>query len=779
MDYRRAFLERYATEQTEVKFMHEVVTPLFESMGFRRVKFNHGKNELGKDYIISKVNEFGKIEYTAVVVKNGDLNNTSAAHRKTLSEVERQVDQSFKIQITEQGMPTSLPSKVVVVCSGRLSETAEAQINTAIPTNYSTANLDFIASDKLIPLIEKHLPKTFTYETPILGIYLENLAGKIRIDCCGDSKFSEITGKLPLVCNKVDHDIKTDNKPRAQQKVKVADILSHGKTIWLQGGNGSGKTYSAYQFIISEIEKQREFRKGGPKARAKVFFYLTASRLKNILDETDFKHELTSLANQHCTEVTAEHIEEWLSKNEIIFVVERFEKISDPKLVDDLIEACEKVNLDPTVLLLSRIIGDVHFKFKRSPHVFYICDLDMPNALQILKGSINNKSSQAKSAFNDLLKNGTLERIPRTPLAINVLSHVFSEEIENTPNNTYEFFDMFFQLVLGRWKAGRKLGKAFDYVQVRSFLEDAAYQIVESGDTSIDVSQLEGAAKQILDGVSEKDTKPENYIRELCINSEIVRLDNNRFEFQHRTYLEFLSGCYYKSHKWDENSYIEKIVNPDWEYTLIFAAGGKRQSDSLLSSLHRIDESTFEKKFLKIKNVSLTLQALYQSKLPPKLAALNASLTTACNFRDDPELERFVKIKFPENPKFFSSIVALGTYAFFYNRSMLSELLKEKLKVMKAGRERAYLISSLSLTDNPDNIAFLKEYTGNLTIGESEPEMMALTPFLKAMEKQTKNLEALRAVLNVKKIKTLGRRIKEHVRPEKWYKKLAKKNHST
>ena len=94
---KKDILNNYS-QKTEAIFIKEVLIPLFESMGYEVID-NQGPHELGKDLMLKKINDFQEFEYCAVVVKKGDIANTSQAKKaNTLTEVKRQVDQSFKTQ---------------------------------------------------------------------------------------------------------------------------------------------------------------------------------------------------------------------------------------------------------------------------------------------------------------------------------------------------------------------------------------------------------------------------------------------------------------------------------------------------------------------------------------------------------------------------------------------------------------------------------------------------------------------------------------------------------
>lgn len=767
MDIKRQVLEEYTTSRTEVEFMKEVLTPLFESMGFDKISFNHGANEYGKDYIFSKRNEFKNIEYYACVVKRGDIQNSGKA-KNTLEEVERQVGQCFRNQIELLGGPRILPSKVIIVCSGRISHGAKQQIKDSLPSNYNPSHINYISSEELIPLLDEHTPYFFEFKLPTIGKYLEALSEKIKNECTGDSKYSSVLGKVDLICFRSEPD-RVDSSKKNYEEINVSDAVFNGKTTWLQGGTGSGKTFIAHQLINKCLDlikarslKEKEFND------FHIVFYFKVRSLLLPSDINALLNELLMAGKVYYPSLTIDELKGWMATYKVLYIFDEFEKNIDSSIVDNFISLTESFYESPTVLILSRVVGEFNVSFTRQASTYFIKDLNLSDAVDLVRKAIPSDASRAYDCFQDLVRNGVLERIPRTPLAINVLSHVFSSDIESTPNNAYEFFDMFFELVLGRWRAGRDLGKSYDYRQVRTFFENAAFKIVEMGETKVHTDELIPIAQRILEGVGEDKITAIQYIEELCKDSEVARIDSGYFEYYHRTYLEFLAGCVFSLHKWDENFFVENIINPLWEDALIFSAGAKRDCDSLMEKLCNIDESCLEYKFFKVKNISLVLQALYQSSMNSKILALAGSLNTVKAIKDDAQFVEIISKKYPNSTEMTSTLVSLGLFSTFYGRKMLSSLMFKYLETNPDNRDRAYLISALSTLKLSDTqVEFLNSLIKKIDLNGGEIELIALNPFFKATERQGKiDLETLKELASLKKIKKLGKKVQQYARKQ-------------
>ncbi|MFY7994145.1 MAG: NACHT domain-containing protein [Bacteriovoracaceae bacterium] len=763
MDTKRQIFNAYE-EIGEVPFMKEILYPLFDQLGFKRVDFNHGPGELGKDFILEKSNEFGLPEYYAVVVKKGGIQNTSGADKNNLSEVERQIGQSFKIKIKTINGVDDLPSKVIVACSGRISKAAKTQIQDSIPANYSNANVMFLSQDELLPLVDKHLPEIFHFKLPTLGRYLTWLKNRLKDESCIDTKYSKILGKVGVTCYKASPE-RVEGKFKSAQDKKSVEIIQNQSTVWLQGGSGYGKTYTVFQLLEQAIEELKKSELSSLK-ESRIVYYFKAQELVEFLKDESFVKGLHKQLSSHFDGISEDDLIGWLKSQPSLFVIDQFEKNYDPKLIDQFIARARDIIGEPTVLILSRVLGDFNVEFSRKPTVFYVKDIKLSEAVDLLRESVPANSKKSLDCFHDLIRNGVLERIPRSALAINILSHLFSEEIENSPNNAFEFFDMFFQVALGRWREGRDANKAFDYNQVRALLENAAFEMVKGNSSSILVDELLPTAKRILDSVGETSVEPADYIRVICEGSEVCRLIGNHFEFSHRAFMEFLAGCEFFNHHWNEDFFVENITSQQWEDALIFAAGAKKRSESLLLKLPAIQAYDLQDNFFKMKNISLVTQALYHSEMLAKNGAVAGGIDAAIKIRDDKGFHEIIKKRYPKFTEMTCTLVAMGMFSSFYGRKSLVPVLMNSLTDLKSGRSRGYLISALVAVDLKDEIAYkLNLYLKTFSPQMSEPESVALEPFLKsAQDLKSFNSASVAMVLGAKKIRSLGGKAQAFIR---------------
>jgi hypothetical protein len=137
-------------EKDEKLFCDVFLTRYFKSLGFDKVKYNHGNKEFGKDYILEIVNIFGDREYFAVQVKAGDL---SGKAKGSIFEITNQIKMAFKVPYIDFYGKEIYISKMLVVFSGVISENAIQIIKSDID-NYMKPNIMFFDKKNLLSLKE-------------------------------------------------------------------------------------------------------------------------------------------------------------------------------------------------------------------------------------------------------------------------------------------------------------------------------------------------------------------------------------------------------------------------------------------------------------------------------------------------------------------------------------------------------------------------------------------------------------------------------------------------
>lgn len=700
---KRNRIKHYHDNRSEVELMNEVLTPLFDCLGYHRVKYNHGPGELGKDYILVTKDELEEISYTVVIVKNENIRNTNKAEQATLSEVMRQAEQSESIMIDcFHDLPKKLPSKVIIVTSGHISDTAEKEIATSLKY-IKNPNITFINQDKLISLISSKNPSFFRTHDPFLSTYLESLKESIVSETSQDIFSSGILGKFEVRCRMVDSDdtlkAKSDT-PKSFKYEKALEIISEKNNFWIQGGFGSGKSYTLVQYI-GEIEKK--IKNSGNEYENLI--YIKA----HPREKYDIESILKESISKHVPSLTQAGFERILHDYRLVIIVDEFEKIiykNSNDFISELIKYFDNLKLKKPyrIGLMSREFTAYNQSFTVSFDIWSIVETNFNELVEKFKKDFVEKNADRFRKYKDMAKDGMLKRIPKTPLALNILYHVFSVDFDKTPQNLFEFFDLYFELVLGRWnKNVRNASVTTDYSQVRPLLEELSFTMCKNDTDILEIDYVISRIDKYLRDVGDLSVDRAHYLKMLTTNSEIVSIAGGKFHFKERVFQEFLAGCHIAKHYWSKNFLLENILNPTWQEPIIFAAGSKNRDNDFLNVLNEIKTTTIDDKFSKLRVISLITQALYHSDEEEKCNSIKTSLDLIMDIRNDKELKSYIKLKSKLSEEFYYTLLTLSSYNYIYSRNTLL-LSFTTLLPNVSNRQKAYIISALSTIEVPEQL---------------------------------------------------------------------------
>lgn len=137
--------------EDEEKFSKGILMPLFRSMGFNDVFYNHGKREFGKDVIFTVFNKLGIRNVFGVQVKIGNL---SGEANSEIDKIISQIDDVFSIPyINKYNKEKTFITDLLIIISGRYTNNAIEKILYKV----KNTNVHFYDIDKVNELISKYI----------------------------------------------------------------------------------------------------------------------------------------------------------------------------------------------------------------------------------------------------------------------------------------------------------------------------------------------------------------------------------------------------------------------------------------------------------------------------------------------------------------------------------------------------------------------------------------------------------------------------------------------
>lgn len=140
-------------EKDEFLFCREVVTPLLLKMSFQSVKYHHGTQEYGKDYLVSTIDQFGFTNYHGIQVKAGNIDGK--IHSR-VDEIIGQLEDAFSIPIMDLNVGDGqYISNFYLMTSGNYTNNAKQKIKHKIHSQYQ-GSVFFLEKEDIQRLIEKY-----------------------------------------------------------------------------------------------------------------------------------------------------------------------------------------------------------------------------------------------------------------------------------------------------------------------------------------------------------------------------------------------------------------------------------------------------------------------------------------------------------------------------------------------------------------------------------------------------------------------------------------------
>ena len=164
-------LEKIQTLEKESE-LHEILLDLLPKLGYQDVTLTHERGntpEKGKDIVASKIDELeNKKEWTAFVVKKGDVRGTSGGTKEISAQIEECFD--FAWHSITKGKNIKI-SKVKVVTSGIYKAGAVEKI--LEDTFYNNPNIIMWCSNELVEFIDKYYPRYWLKGNKTYKHYIE------------------------------------------------------------------------------------------------------------------------------------------------------------------------------------------------------------------------------------------------------------------------------------------------------------------------------------------------------------------------------------------------------------------------------------------------------------------------------------------------------------------------------------------------------------------------------------------------------------------------------
>lgn len=559
--------------RSEDELRRELVIPLLKKMNiFSDVLDNQGSNEAGVDVIGVSTSPFKKPEYTAFVLKLGDITLKVADQRNNLVNiVETQIRQAIKHPLTHPRLPSerSYASRVLVITNGSISNNAESALKRSFPQ----LNIDFVGKDRLIDHIDALWPRFYEDRRPFLSSYavklfstldvvsLEELGYAKRKRSLSDIYIDSLLYEEDSVASTFDFDF--DKHPIAGEQL----CKQRHQLIAITSGPGGGKTTLLKEIAISQSKEEKD--------QVAVYFHA-----REVLETKDVLRQAAENLALLSNETVADVYEE-IKTAKLLFIVDGLDELAAvadrEQVIRGLVDAHR--SLGARVIVGTRPESNPSVVAALSSFKAYSISPLRKSQIRSFFGKwFSDSADKASKLIGALEDKGVLDKLPRTPMTMTLVAIVY-ESKEDIPSTLTELYEMFVDLLTGKWDSNRKISSPFDSRMKLSFLGRlAATMQFERLDFISADRALSLADDFFKHEATLPDVDPRAFIQSIIDRSHIlIPTGPDELRFSHMTFQEYFAADHL-SRDFPSNPTILEWFGDDWWKEVLFFLAGKKQN---------------------------------------------------------------------------------------------------------------------------------------------------------------------------------------------------------
>lgn len=695
---------------SEDSLRRDVLIPLFHNMGqYLRVDETHGAREEGKDLVLISKDILGDYQYTAVIIKARQLSNatTPRTNRDLITNVCLQIVMSittgYLCPIQNRHINFN---KIVVVTNQSVSQGAIKTFIDAANT-HAFPDIKIKQDTDLLDWLDQYMPEFYAVNEGRLASYLGGLkrAFAKEANLRRVPKYSgpdRAIGEVFIPQQLVEYRANDEGMRAAQTRANLRQLLFQRSNCLIMAPSGAGKSTLLWAQVDDLL------RETSTKARFKVIPFLF--RATQLIERPG---DLVTRINGVLTEQwqVDEGFQGMLSDPtyDIKLFIDAIDEVGDPVARSELLASVAQfAHAFPScrVVVTSRPVKDLRIPgFK----TWILPPLGRDAVGRFFQKWFSERPGVSRQIMDDLEDYDILDRIPSTPLVLTLLAIVLEQQTQvELPANIAELYQMFMELLLGKWAIDRTLSTMSDYNIKEFAASELAYEMQDRGLDMIGSNEARALITHALDAIG-SDADPDSLLAELLDGQSLLFMeDDAELGFRHPSFKEFLAAKRLVARKAGTADLVERYADQSWQSVIYYYCGLDKENGELLRNLSDSVTSWNEAEFWPgFWSFGHLLQAAYMSDLETRVLTLKQQIAALSSTLDE-ELRKIEAGETPGDIPLAPALIILlvitqSYYTSRYQRTLYRRVYDDyKHMAIHSRKDRLQLLTAVFLMPESD-----------------------------------------------------------------------------
>jgi hypothetical protein len=478
-----------------------------------------------------------------------------------------------------------------------------------------------------VNFIDRYYPKFWIKGSKQYKSYIERFQKRIDVDNFAKSLGidDKKVGKLLscMIDPQLEERISNGKGEVEWKKRKVNTIVNLPNNTFIIGDAGSGKT-TFFKKLAKEIIEQNAFRND------LEFYPILLSFVSLRANDYDVNSTISDYFNREWNKDLSIGWDEIKSKNNCCVFFDGLDElalVSDKKLAIQALNEFHQSYPNIKLICSSRPSDyifynceDIGFKY------FEINNLNLSQIELFVNNYFNEEDFKSKKLLKSLMDTGLLNKLPKTPLTIALVTILFDESEVEIPATITDLYSSFVDLLLGKYKPESTI----DILEVGAKHRLLCYIAKELHTTNKKYIDEQDLTTLIKEYASERGHKfdYEKVIDDIMNNTGLlIRNNRKEIQFKHLSFQEYFTAYEIFHHRQNDRSLIiSNFNNLWWQNVGLFYAGLSKDAPQLIKEILKENEpQNFKEYILNTGGIGKLLQALYNTPISERKLGLQRS----------------------------------------------------------------------------------------------------------------------------------------------------------